>query len=344
MYFPKCVFDITDGLEELNNYDPDYNLLYNVELNNPSDYFDIQSLGLHQENSFGIYFHNLRSFKANFESFEIDHLPLLKNNFQVFGFTETKIENGNENQYFIQNYNLFANNKSGHSGGVCMYVHNDITCKQISNLTILLDHFESIFIECTIESKKVMLGVIYRRPNTKVDDFMLALSDVLNILRRKKCKCYVMGDFNLNLFSYDSNHDVQNFINCMYSHGFYNTINRPTRVTSHSATLIDNIFTNDLNDYILNGILLTDLSDHYAPFNIIKTVKFIQPETVTVTYRDYNFTEPDVIRNTFVEHIQNVNFDFESVDTSFDKLSDTLESVSNLCFPVKTKVITSKNI
>jgi hypothetical protein len=43
-------------------------------------------------------------------------------------------------------------------------------------------------------------------------------------------------------------------------------ISRPTRVTAHSATLIDNIFTNCFSHYNLSGNILNDLSDHFPIF------------------------------------------------------------------------------
>ena len=45
---------------------------------------------------------------------------------------------------------------------------------------------------------------------------------------------------------------------------------KPTRETETTATLIDNIFTNkyNINDNILQGIFVTDISDHYMIFHI----------------------------------------------------------------------------
>ena len=45
---------------------------------------------------------------------------------------------------------------------------------------------------------------------------------------------------------------------------------KPTRETETTATLIDNIFTNkyNINDNILQGIFVTDISDHYMMFHI----------------------------------------------------------------------------
>ena len=40
-------------------------------------------------------------------------------------------------------------------------------------------------------------------------------------------------------------------------------ISIPTRLTSYSATLIDNIFTNHLSTLVFTGIVLNDLSGHF---------------------------------------------------------------------------------
>ena len=56
----------------------------------------------------------------------------------------------------------------------------------------------------------------------------------------------------------------------MFTNSFIPLINKPTRVTNHSATLIDNIFRNNYNvsDRSIQGILYTDISDHFPVFYI----------------------------------------------------------------------------
>ena len=62
------------------------------------------------------------------------------------------------------------------------------------------------------------------------------------------------------------NHQSHNltgqFLDMMYSNTFFPLITRPTRITSHSATLIDNIFQNSLETNLLSSLLFTDISDH----------------------------------------------------------------------------------
>ena len=60
------------------------------------------------------------------------------------------------------------------------------------------------------------------------------------------------------------------FIDIMYSHTLLPLIDKPTRVNKDSATVIDNIFTNNI-EYIQHksGILYTDISDHFPVFSIV---------------------------------------------------------------------------
>ena len=78
--------------------------------------------------------------------------------------------------------------------------------------------------------------------------------------------CYIMGDFNLDLLNYHSHLFVTEFLDIMYSNMFLPLITRLTRVTSNTATLIDIIFTNRLDNYSFSGLLFTDISDHLPIF------------------------------------------------------------------------------
>ena len=44
---------------------------------------------------------------------------------------------------------------------------------------------------------------------------------------------------------------------------FIPVINKPTRVSKTSATIIDHIWTNDMHNYSFSGILYTSVSDHF---------------------------------------------------------------------------------
>jgi hypothetical protein len=62
----------------------------------------------------------------------------------------------------------------------------------------------------------------------------------------------VYHDFNLNLLNCQNHKLTSEFMDIMYSNMFFPLITRPTtRITSYNATLIDNIFTNNLDNCCL---------------------------------------------------------------------------------------------
>ena len=81
---------------------------------------------------------------------------------------------------------------------------------------------------------------------------------------------YIIGDYNINLLNYDSHTKTSLFLNTMYSKSFIPSINRPTRSVEKRHTIIDNIITNDFAELqcSIQGVLLTDISDHYPIFSI----------------------------------------------------------------------------
>ena len=55
----------------------------------------------------------------------------------------------------------------------------------------------------------------------------------------------------------------------LFSHGLLPIVTKPTRITSHTATLIDHIYTNSSISHITPGIATTDISDHLPVFCIL---------------------------------------------------------------------------
>ena len=98
-----------------------------------------------------------------------------------------------------------------------------------------------------------------------------SMATILNNIKAEGKFCYIMGDFNLNLLNANSHNPTNDFIDLMYSYNFIPLINKPTRVGLNSATLIDNVFTNNLSNNILQGILYSDISDHFPIFMIDST-------------------------------------------------------------------------
>ena len=98
---------------------------------------------------------------------------------------------------------------------------------------------------------------------------MIRMNDVLGKISGDNKICYLMGDFNLNLLNNQNHNATGEFLDGLYSHLFFPLITLPSRITSHTATLIDNIFFNHVeHSYLRSGLLITDISDHLPIFSI----------------------------------------------------------------------------
>ena len=80
-----------------------------------------------------------------------------------------------------------------------------------------------------------------------------------------------MGDFNIDLLKVNIHAKTNEFVNDVISQGFLPKITRPTRITPHSATLIDHIYSNDNRP--TSGIIITDVADHFGTFHIVNKCK-----------------------------------------------------------------------
>ena len=75
-----------------------------------------------------------------------------------------------------------------------------------------------------------------------------------------------MSDFNLDLLN-DCSSD---FKDIMHAISLYPLITRPTRITTHSSTVIDNIFTSLIKEDPIAGIIIADISDHLPTFDLYR--------------------------------------------------------------------------
>ena len=130
--------------------------------------------------------------------------------------------------------------------------------------------FESIFVEIAIDNVKSIVGCVYRAPDNDIASFIHSFDYHMQVIGREKKDVYLMGDFNINLLNCDSDGRVKDFVDFLTSFGLFALITKPTRITSTTSTLIDNIFTNCIQDDFDCGILCSDLSDHMPIFSINK--------------------------------------------------------------------------
>ena len=94
------------------------------------------------------------------------------------------------------------------------------------------------------------------------------LNQLLENISKEQKSIFLLGDFNVNLLNYNEHNQTNDFLDSLASNSFIPLILQPTRITTHSNTLIDNIFSNVI-DPDISGNLTATISDHLPQFAII---------------------------------------------------------------------------
>ena len=127
---------------------------------------------------------------------------------------------------------------------------------------------ESTFIEIANPRKSnIIVGVIYRHPSMDLADFNCNyLNKLLENTSKGQKSIFLLGDFNVSLLNYNEHNETNEFLDSLASNSFIPLILQPTRITSHSNTLIDNISSNVTDPDIISGNLAATISDHLPQF------------------------------------------------------------------------------
>ena len=108
-----------------------------------------------------------------------------------------------------------------------------------------------------------------------------------------------MGDFNIDLMKYCNCNVINQFLSAIYAYSFLPLIDKPSRITDSSFSLIDNIFTNNFNSDISSGLFVNDISDHFPVFQISKKYNLCKNRCV---YERRNIND-DTIKSCHVHRV-----------------------------------------
>jgi len=137
---------------------------------------------------------------------------------------------------------------------------------------------ENLWVEVLKQSKKYIIGGVYRHPNSNVKEFTSKLDCVLSNVNRRKTPCVLAGDFNIDFSKIEVNIDTLNYVDIVLTNNFIPTVLMPTRITSKSCTLIDHMYfcaggKPTVDTKILSSNFLQDISDHLADYIVICNTK-----------------------------------------------------------------------
>ena len=81
------------------------------------------------------------------------------------------------------------------------------------------------------------------------------LNKLLENISKEQKSIFLLGDFNVNLLNYNEHNQTNKFLDSLVSNSSLPLILQPTRITNHSNTLVNNIFSNVIDPDIIFGNL-----------------------------------------------------------------------------------------
>ena len=210
---------------------------------------------------------------------------------------------------------------------VCL-INHELTSICIKN------ELESTFIEI-INSKKsnIVVGCFYKHPNMDVLDFNSLINQLIEKISKEQKQIFLLGDFNVNLLNYNEHQPTNEFLDSLASNSITPYILQPTRITSHSKTLIDNIFSNALSFEAISGNITATISDHLLQFlfapNVLSNPLCSKSNTLE---RDWSkFNKENFILDYFDKNWSEIlQLDQHNVNLSMESYLDHMNAILDI--------------
>ena len=330
-------------------------ILQRTSSENEDDYLDPPNLNCHYysteefiklktvpSKTFSIFHLNIHSMQKHISELRI-MISMLEINFDVIAISESKLMKGSEPivDISLDGYHYpVGTNTEASKGGVLLYIKNSLNFKPREDLKMYSSKkLESVFVEIiNPETTNTIVGSVYRHPSMDADDFNeFELRPFIQKLNKhSKNDIYIAGDFNFDLLNASSHNASSDFFDMMTSNFVMPSIIIPTKINRSTDTLIDNIFTNQINPDMISGNLSASISDHLPSFLIIpKHNQNHLPKKHNIFKRDTkNFN-----RENFLLDLLSINWDdkisYEDANSSFDEFYDIIENLMNKHMPLK---------
>ena len=268
----------------------------------------------------------------------LDELKLwLKfNSYHVITLSETWLDSSvDDTEINIPGFVIERKDRNRHGGGVAIYIKDDI--KYVRRYEVEKENNESIWVEIQqIHQKPIVIGSLYR-PQTEGVDYFDVLSEIVDGVINENKEVVLLGDLNCDFLKTNS---FTNHMKCfMEMYNFMQIVNKATRITPTSKTLVDVILTTNSNICVDTSVIHHSFSDH----GLIQTVILSKPKSsssvinkgVTKKFRSFKDFNVDV----FNDDLNKVDWaidDSVSVNAAWNKFVDKFTKVCDAHVPMKT--------
>lgn len=175
--------------------------------------------------------------------------------------TETHVtKDFNDNELKINGYKIErCDSNSRHTGGVIIYIREDIKHKVTYNMNKSRTWILSIQVKESLINGNY--SVLYKSPKEKIKDFIEIIEEFFEETLNSESKNIIIGDFNIDTSKKHKN--TKRYLSALEPHNLKQIVTDVTRVgNKNSKTIIDHVLTNSNEvSYIINKE--ESITDHF---------------------------------------------------------------------------------
>ena len=131
----------------------------------------------------------------------------------------------------------------------------------------------------------------------------------------------------------------------MHSISLYPLLIKPTRITPHSAIIIDNILTSQINDTLRSGLIVDDITDHLPIFTLYNLGNLPQNKKhLFICRRKFINDVNAVLCETLDNTCWDLAYESKYVATAYDGFYAFLKNkLTKICLLTRTNIIKQHN-
>ena len=277
---------------------------------------------------------------------KMDKLKLLLSdthkNIQIFSISETHLHTSiSDTELCIDGYTIIRKDcKKGTYGGVLCYIRNDISFQR--RLDLEKPELEAIWIELFIpKSKSLLISVVYKPPESSRHlhkNFTTIFDDMISTAVSENKEILLSGDLNVNYLERNHQKELKDVIKM---NGFKQVIDKPTRITKDTKTLIDIVITTDQTKIADTIVFPCCISDHEL-IGVVRKLhiqKFVPQKSFTQDYSKYT-------KDQFKDDIRNLDwqsFIFSSdINLAWREFKQNFSNIVDKHVPLKETMVRGK--
>ena len=218
---------------------------------------------------------------------------------------------------------ILRDRKNQGGGDLIIYVRNGISFKGRNDLES--DSIEIIWLELQFSNKSIVLGLLYRPPNADSNsnlNWLTQMEGMLLAAYSENKPVVLTGDLNIDLWKHNSNPLRTNWQSLYENFELTQIIDKPTRVTENTATLIDHIYCSADLPVLHHSVIKYSMSDNFpvpASFDL-KSPRHNINRHISITYRKFDaLNYMDFASDLLSASWDKIDFEVHSIDECIDE-------------------------